>query len=98
MTYDYAGAWAGKTDFNAPILPIDAAVKYWINQGADKSKLILGIPLYGKTFTLLNAANNGIGAAISGDGLAGPAGNAGTLGYNEVSVIFNKKNKSFSFN
>jgi chitinase len=87
MTYDFTGAWAGKTGFNAQMSDIETAVKYWVNEGADKSKLILGMPFYGKTFTLSNIADNGVGAGISGSGLAGPyTQEPGSLGYNEVSV------------
>jgi chitinase len=84
MAYDFAGAWNGKTGFNAPISDVDNAVKYWTNQGAPKSKLVLGMPLYGRSFTL-STADNGIGAATSGVGTAGPyLREPGFLGYNEV--------------
>ena len=44
------------------------------------------MPLYGRTFTLANPANNGIGAqAVGAGGNAGPITRlVGTLGYNEV--------------
>ena len=47
---------------------------------------VMGIPLYGRTFTLANPSNFGIGAAAVGaGGAAGPITRlVGTLGYNEV--------------
>jgi chitinase len=40
----------------------DFATKYWIQKGAPKDKLNLGIGAYGCSFTLQNANNNGVGA------------------------------------
>ena len=45
----------------------------------------MGMPLYGRTFTLANRANNGFKAPTNGGGEAGPyTRESGTLGYNEV--------------
>lgn len=91
MTYDFHGAWERVTGHNAPLYPqteqltVAFAIKYWLNLGAPKSKLIMGIPLYGRTFTLAGT-QNGIGAPAIGGGTAGPYTNqAGMLNYNEVS-------------
>lgn len=63
------------------------AVKMWLNKGVDPNKLVLGMPLYGRTFTLANPKNNGFLAPTVGPGPAGPAtGESGYLGYNEVSI------------
>ncbi|KAG8041477.1 hypothetical protein G9C98_002770, partial [Cotesia typhae] len=63
----------------------EAAVKYWLSKGAPKEKLILGVPTYGRAFTLSDPSDNGIGAASSGPGTAGPyTWEAGMLGYNEI--------------
>ncbi|CAO1342835.1 unnamed protein product [Diamesa hyperborea] len=94
MTYDLHGPWDGFTGIHAPLyagpdqnkqLNVDAAIKFWLSQGAPKEKLIMGIPTYGKSFTLANVNSNRIGAAITGPGIAGPwTREAGTLGYNEI--------------
>ena len=46
----------------------------------------MGVPLYGRTFTLVSSEKHGIGAPA--EGLGGDAGlftqTAGVLGYNEV--------------
>uniref|UniRef100_A0A182IVU9 chitinase n=1 Tax=Anopheles atroparvus TaxID=41427 RepID=A0A182IVU9_ANOAO len=97
MVYDMHGAWDDYCGINAPLyrgsadttdvqlqLNVNASVHYWLAQGAPAEKLVLGIPLYGRSFTLANAANSQIGAATIGGGTAGPyTQQAGVLGYNE---------------
>ena len=54
--------------------------------GCPPEKIVLGVPFYGRTFKLTSAANNGVRASSSGDGIAGPyTATNGLLGYNEVS-------------
>lgn len=63
----------------------DYSVKYYINEGADPSKLVLGIPTYGRSFNLLNAEATEIGAPADGAGEKGDATReAGFLSYYEV--------------
>lgn len=40
-------------------------------KGLSKNKLILGIPVYGRTFTLANAGKTDFGSAATGPGSAG---------------------------
>ncbi|CAO2599612.1 Acidic mammalian chitinase, partial [Lemmus lemmus] len=84
MTYDLHGSWDGYTGENSPLykyptdagsnayLNVDYAMNYWKNNGAPAEKLIVGFPEYGHNFLLSNPFNNGIGAATSGAGPAGP--------------------------
>ena len=44
---------------------------YWLSEGLRPEKLVLGMPMYGQSFTLDNAADNGLNAASSGGGTAG---------------------------
>jgi GH18 family chitinase len=63
----------------------DSAIQYWIQKGAPKDKLNLGIGTYGRSFTLKSASNNGVGASTTGAGQPGPyTQESGYLGYNEV--------------
>ncbi|XP_059611118.1 chitinase-3-like protein 1 [Phlebotomus argentipes] len=97
MTYDLRSAYDGVTGQNSPLYSspkesssvatynMHSAVNAWIQAGATASQLVLGIPLYGKSFTLASASNNGLGARSSGPGPKGPyTDEPGTLNYIEV--------------
>ncbi|XP_049812389.1 chitinase-3-like protein 1 isoform X1 [Schistocerca nitens] len=98
MTYDLHGSWDSKTGQNAPLyassadkteaerqLNVDSSVRYWIQNGADPAKLILGMGTYGRTFTLASTANTGVGAPATGPGTSGPyTMESGMMGYNEI--------------
>ena len=59
-------------------------MKYWLSQGAPKSKLIVGIPTYGQSWTLSSTYTN-IGSAASGAGSQGSiAQQTGMLSYQEI--------------
>ncbi|CAH0715007.1 unnamed protein product, partial [Brenthis ino] len=106
MTYDMHGAWDGETGHNAPlhkgqgyenvakdqVYSVDVALEYWLGQGCPPEKLVLGLPLYGQTFQLTNANNNGVRAPSNGPGIAGPyTATNGILGYNEYCQKFRKE-------
>ena len=69
LTYDYHSAHERSANHHSPLrrsteisacnikanLTVDSTVRMYIEKGATRSKLILGIPLYGKCFTLENA-------------------------------------------
>ena len=56
-----------------------------MENGAPREKLIMGMPLYGQSYTLASSANTGLGAATTGPGSKGPyTGQGGLLGYNEI--------------
>uniref|UniRef100_A0A1Y1NCR6 chitinase n=1 Tax=Photinus pyralis TaxID=7054 RepID=A0A1Y1NCR6_PHOPY len=90
MTYDLHGSWDGVTGANAPLfsssgLSVSQCIDAWIANGAPSSKLVMGIPVYGRTFTLTNSQLNGIGAPTSQPGAPGPfTQEAGIIGYNEM--------------
>ncbi|XP_066964000.1 acidic mammalian chitinase-like [Macrobrachium rosenbergii] len=97
MTYDLHGSWETFTHHHSILYPHpldegdnlylnqDFAVNYWIEKGAPKDKLVMGIPLYGRTFRLKNEENTGIYAEAPGPGGAGPyTREAGFMGYNEI--------------
>ncbi|KAL2743966.1 chitinase-3-like protein 1 isoform X1 [Vespula maculifrons] len=97
MAYDLHGSWESTTGINSPLyakkgatgnnakLTVDASVKYWLAQGAPPEKLILGVPFYGRSFTLRNVQQHAIGSPTTGAGTAGPyTREPGMLGYNEI--------------
>lgn len=66
-------------------------MRYWIKLGAPASKLVMGMPLYGQSFTLADPKNNGLNAKAPGPGQAGEFTRAaGFLAYYEIcDRIFN---------
>ncbi len=99
MTYDYHGHWDNKTGHVAPLqfhsesdkayFNAEYSLKYWIQLGADPLKLIMGIPLYGQSFTLTDANNHGLNAPSTGTGEAGEfTRQGGFLAYYEVCLIY----------
>lgn len=81
MTYDYNGYWKKQTGHCAPLYfhigdssltsNVNFTVHYWIQGGALPNKIIVGIPFYGRTFTLSNAVNNELYAQTIGPGDSG---------------------------
>lgn len=75
MAYDYAGTWDTTTGHQSNLYPdaknpkatkfsTSKAVSYYVSKGVDPKKLILGLPLYGRSF----ANTNGLGLAYRGTG------------------------------
>ena len=59
-------------------------MRHWLDQGCPHKKLVLGIPTYGRSFTLASDAID-VGSPASGPGTQGPLTNeAGFLAYAEI--------------
>jgi len=97
MTYDLQGAWNDYTGHNAPLfarpdetgedryLNVAWASEYWVSGGAPREKLIIGMPTYGRCFSLTNEAVSGWGAPAKGPCPAGRfTREAGFLAYYEM--------------
>lgn len=95
MSYDLNGSWNPTTGLNAGLYPqsgtdpfnVEWCSNYWIQKGADRSKLIVGIPTYSRTFKLCNPgpSQTGIGSKACGTGNPGPyTGSAGFEAYYET--------------
>lgn len=92
------GTWEGVTGLNAPLyegpmdtstysktLNVHASISYFLAKGAPASKLVMGMALYGRTFTLADRLWQGVGAPITGGGRQGPYTlTSGFMGYNEI--------------
>lgn len=97
MAYDFHGKWERETGHNAPLyassldsewqkqLSVDNAATMWVKLGAPKEKLIIGMPTYGRSFTLSNSANFRVHSPANGGGKAGEyTKESGFLAYYEV--------------
>lgn len=95
MTYDYHGQWDKKTGHVSPMYghPQDDnpyfntnfTIHYWIEKGAARHKLVMGMPMYGQSFTLRNVQNTGLNSPSGGGGEAGRYTRArGFLAYYEI--------------
>lgn len=63
-------------------------MNYWAQKGADKKKLVMGMPMYGQTYTLSSpSAGTGMGIPAIGGGTQGPfTRQSGFSAYYEVST------------
>lgn len=97
MCYDYHGKWDKKTGHNAPLysrekepaadkaLNVEYTINYLMKKGAIAHKTVLGVPLYGRAFTLLNPNSNKMGAPAAPTSFQGPyTREDGFMGYNEI--------------
>jgi len=105
MTYDFHGQWEKEVGHNSPLYPLNSATGFqkrltvdysaqeWVRQGAPKEKLIIGMPVYGRTFTLADPTQFDIGAPASGGGDPGRyTGESGFLSYYEICDFLHKDN------
>jgi len=99
LTYDYHSAHEPAVNHHAPLfrpdewsefdfrkdLNIDATIKFYVQNGASRDKLVLGIPTYGRSFTLANPDAHEIDSPATAAGEAGPdTKEAGYLAYYEI--------------
>ncbi|EDL39629.1 chitotriosidase-1 isoform X1 [Mus musculus] len=97
MAYDFHSSLEKTTGHNSPLYKrqgesgaaaeqnVDAAVTLWLQKGTPASKLILGMPTYGRSFTLASSSDNGVGAPATGPGAPGPyTKDKGVLAYYEA--------------
>ncbi|CAI7803069.1 unnamed protein product [Closterium sp. NIES-53] len=95
MTYDLHGSWELITgmhtaleDLSNPQLSLKGAMAAWVSRGLAPSKAMLGLAMYGRTWTLASASSTGVGAAATGPGQPGSISQeAGVLFYREIDEL-----------
>lgn len=107
LTYDFHSSKEPAVNHHAPLYPlevpdeynydgelnIDFSVQFYLNLGADPNKLVLGLPTYGRSYTLFNPDATDIGSPTDGPGEQGDATREkGYLAYYEVNIGICKVN------
>ncbi|KAI6195655.1 Cht7 [Aphelenchoides besseyi] len=93
MTYDYHGSWDEKTGLLSPLnsndqLNVNATIQFYLRSGFPAQKIVLGVPTYGRGWTLQSNQLQGIGAPASGPSTAQAITQApGILAYYEACQI-----------
>ncbi|XP_063700712.1 probable chitinase 2 [Culicoides brevitarsis] len=88
MCYDYGGAWDKRVTANAPlkndgVLSVEYTIEYLMQLGAPASKIVVGLPFYGRTF--ISELEGRLGDSADSVGFKGPYTNEnGFMGYNEI--------------
>lgn len=107
MTYDYFGPWTAVVGHNSPLfhrkqakfenadLSVNASIIHWMAKGMDRRKIQMGIPMYGRTFTLKNASDYEPFAVSAGDGIQGNVSQIqGVLSHYEACQLEKEKGTS----
>jgi chitinase len=100
MSYDFHGGWENHTGHSSPlyhrpeeiddplnsVFNVNYTVNYWLSLGADKKKIVMGMPFYGRAWTI-NISNPIIPSPVVDMSPPGfISGEEGVLGYNEVNL------------
>lgn len=110
LTYDYHSSQEPAVAHHAPLYPlsgdvddeynydvglnIDSTIQFYLSKGADSRKLVLGLPTYGRSYTLFNPEATELGSPTDGPGAQGDATREkGYLAYYEVSYKIKSKSR-----
>ena len=77
MAYDYAGSWDQRAGHQSNLYPsrshpettpfnTDRAIRYYVEHGIPPSKIVLGMPLYGRAFCETNGPGHGFNGVGEG--------------------------------
>ncbi|XP_050503924.1 probable chitinase 2 [Diabrotica virgifera virgifera] len=110
MTYDYHGAFdnfighisplhASSLDYkhgrNSTYI-VATGLEYWLSMNVDPAKINMGVPTYGRTFTLLDQDHTSLYDPVAGPGNKGEyTGLKGSLGYHEICEFFSGSDSTY---
>ncbi|XP_055328255.1 chitotriosidase-1-like [Paramacrobiotus metropolitanus] len=108
MAYDLYGAWSpSKTGHEAPLLKgpfgvegdlsVASVMKSWVDLGFNKSKLVVGLPLYGRGWTVSGSSVGLGGAATSAMPASKYTTEVGNWPYYEICEWIKQKNAKVTF-
>lgn len=99
--YDMRGWWNNFADVHSPMgdrphdsenfrgINVQEGVQQWLSKGCRPNKLVLGVPMLGRTYILANVQQNSVGSPTTGPGPAGRyTHEAGYLSYFEICLKF----------
>lgn len=72
--------YAHPSDAN-PLFNTNFTINYWIEKGADPRKLVLGMPMYGQSFSLAENKRHTLNSPTYGGGEAGEVENFISVSY-----------------
>ena len=95
MSYDFNGSWDKATGHNAPLyrsasdkgpasFDVDASVRAYLSAGVPASKLVLGVPFYGRGWSGVTPGTSGTGLYSSGTGPSTGTWEPGMLDYDDI--------------
>ncbi|XP_012255000.2 uncharacterized threonine-rich GPI-anchored glycoprotein PJ4664.02 isoform X1 [Athalia rosae] len=99
LSYDYHSSYEPAVNHHSPLYPleedneynfdteltVDYTIKHLLESGATADKIVLGIPTYGRSYTLFNEEATDIGSPADGPGEEGDATREkGYLAYYEI--------------
>lgn len=97
ITMDYAGSWGKTVGHASPITSQLKTLEAYHARGAPRSKLLMSVPLYARTWKLASAAKQQVGDEAVSAGTKGPYTDVdGILSYNELCVLITNNPTAFS--
>ncbi|KAJ7559258.1 hypothetical protein O6H91_04G076000 [Diphasiastrum complanatum] len=97
MAYDYYGFWtpSATAEHTALYFNTDYGISTWLKAGLPPHKAVLGLAMYGRSWTLANASETWIGAPAVGPGPPQPiSGEPGFFFFSEIMQFLTNSNVS----